>query len=124
MKWFSNFRNAKYVLIAVAALIAVASLLVSNIIVEDLKQEEERRMMVWASAMSSLISADVDEDVSLEEEILSSNKTIPVIMIDEEGEILSYNNIPETKLGRRAAQMLASGTRIEVPLGDGELCYI
>lgn len=124
MKWFNNFRNAKYVLIAVAALIAVASLLVSNIIVEDLKQEEERRMMVWASAMSSLISADVDEDVSLEEEILSSNKTIPVIMIDEEGEILSYNNIPETKLGRRAAQMQASGTRIEVPLGDGELCYI
>ena len=124
MKWFNNFRNAKYVLIAVAALIAVASLLVSNIIVEDLKQEEERRMMVWASAMSSLISADVDEDVSLEEEILSSNKTIPVIMIDEEGEILSYNNIPEAKLGRRAAQMQASGTRIEVPLGDGELCYI
>jgi hypothetical protein len=124
MKWFNNFRNAKYVLIAVAALIAVASLLVSNIIVEDLKQEEERRMMVWASAMSSLISADVDEDVSLEEEILSSNKTIPVIMIDEEGEILSYNNIPETKIGRRAAQMQASGTRIEVPLGDGELCYI
>ena len=124
MKWFNNFRNAKYVLIAVAALIAVASLLVSNIIVEDLKQEEERRMMVWASAMSSLISADVDEDVSLEEEILSSNKTIPVIMIDEEGEILSYNNIPEAKLGRRAAQIQASGTRIEVPLGDGELCYI
>ena len=124
MKWFNNFRNAKYVLIAVAALIAVASLLVSNIIVEDLKQEEERRMMVWASAMSSLISADVDEDVSLEEEILSSNKTIPVIMIDEEGEILSYNNIPETKLGRRAAQMQASGARIEVPLGDAELCYI
>lgn len=124
MKWFNNFRNAKYVLIAVAALIAVASLLVSNIIVEDLKQEEERRMMVWASAMSSLISADVDEDVSLEEEILSSNKTIPVIMIDEEGEILSYNNIPEVKLERRAAQMQASGTRIEVPLGDGELCYI
>lgn len=124
MKWFDNFRNAKYVLIAVAALIAVASLLVSNIIVDDLKQEEVRRMEVWASAMSSLISADVDEDVSLEEEILSSNKTIPVIMIDEEGEILSYNNIPEAKLERRATQMQASGTRIEVPLGDGEMCYI
>ena len=124
MKWFNNFRNAKYALIAVAALIAVTSLLVSNLIVDDLKQEEVRRMEVWASAMSSLISADVDEDVSLEEEILSSNKTIPVIMVDEEGEILSYNNIPETKLERRAAQMQASGTRIEVPLGDGEICYI
>ena len=124
MKWFNNFRNAKYALIALAAVIAVASLLVSNLIVEDLKQEEERRMTVWASAMSSLISADVDEDVSLEEEILSSNKTIPVIMVDESGEILSYNNIPEAKLESRAADMLASGTRIEVPLGDGENCYI
>ena len=124
MKYFNHFRNAKYALIMVAAVIAVASLLVSNLIVEDLKQEEERRMTVWASAMSSLISADVDEDVSLEEEILSSNKTIPVIMVDESGEILSYNNIPEAKLESRAADMLASGTRIEVPLGDGESCYI
>ena len=100
------------------------SLLVSNLIVEDLKQEEERRMMVWASAMSSLINADVDEDVSLEEEILSSNKTIPVVMVDEDGVILSYNNIQESRLERRAVQMQASGTRIEVPLGDGENCYI
>ena len=119
MKWFSNFRNAKYALITLAAVIAVVSLLVSSLIVDDLKREEERRMMVWASAMSSLISADIDEDVSLEEEILSSNKTIPVIMVDENGEILSYNNIPEAKLDGRAAEMLASGTRIEVPLGDG-----
>ena len=124
MKWFSNFRNAKYALITLAAVIAVASLLVSSLIVDDLKREEERRMMVWASAMSSLISADVDEDVSLEEEILSSNKTIPVIMVDDSGEILSYNNIPEAKLDGRAADILTSGTRIEVPLGDGENCYI
>lgn len=124
MKWFNNFRNAKYILIALAAVIAVASLLVSNIIVDDLKQEEERRMKVWASAMSSLISADVDEDVSLEEEILSSNKTIPVIMVSEEGDILSYNNIPEHKLELKAAAMRESGTKVEVPLGDGNYYYI
>ncbi len=124
MKWFNNFRNAKYALIALAAVIAVVSLLVSNLIVDDLKQEEVRRMEVWASAMSSLISADVDEDVSLEEEILSSNKTIPVIMVSEDGDILSYNNIPEHKLESRAAAMRESGTMIEVPLGDGNNHYI
>ncbi len=124
MKWFSNFRNAKYLLIVLAALIAVASLLVSNFIVEDLKKEEERRMLVWASAMSSLISADIDEDVTLEEEILSSNKTIPVIMVNEAGTVVSYNNIPESKLDDRVATMRASGTMIEVPLGDGENHYI
>lgn len=124
MKWFSNFRSAKYVLIALAAVIAVASLLVSNFIVDDLKKEEVRRMEVWASAMSSLISADVDEDVSLELEILSSNKTIPVIMVSEEGDILSYNNIPEHKLESKAAAMRESGTKVEVPLGDGNYYYI
>lgn len=124
MKWFKNFRNAKYVLVAVAAVIAVASLLVSNLIVDDLKREEERRMMVWASAMSSLINADIDEDVSLEEEILSSNKTIPVVMVNDEGDILSYNNISEAKLDRRAAEIRAVGTMIEVPLGDGNKHYI
>ncbi len=124
MKWFNNFRNAKYALIAVAAVIAVASLLVSSLIVDDLKCEEERRMMVWASAMSSLISADIDEDVSLEEEILSSNKTIPVVMVSGEGDILSYNNIPEHKLESRAAAMRESGTKVEVPLGDGNYYYI
>ena len=66
MKWFNNFGSAKYLLIAVAAVIAVASLLVSSFIVDDLKREEERRMIVWASAMSSLISADIDEDVSID----------------------------------------------------------
>lgn len=124
MKWFNNFGGAKYALVAVAAVIAVVSLLVSSFIVDDLKREEERRMMVWASAMSSLISADVDEDVSLEEEILSSNKTIPVVMYGEDGEILSYNNIADEKLEERAAVMRESGTMIEVPLGDGESCYI
>ena len=124
MKWFSNFRNARYVLIVLAAVIAVASLFVSNLIVDDLKSEEERRMTVWASAMSSLISADIDEDVRLEEEIISSNMTIPVVMMDKEGNIISYNNIPEAKIERRAADMRLSGTMIEVPLGDGNDYYI
>ena len=124
MKWFSNFRNARYVLIVLAAVIAMASLFVSNLIVDDLKSEEVRRMTVWASAMSSLISADIDEDVRLEEEIISSNMTIPVVMMDKEGNIISYNNIPEAKLERRAADMRLSGTMIEVPLGDGNDYYI
>lgn len=124
MMWFKNYRNAKYILIAVAAVIAAVSLWVSNLIVEDLKQEEERRMAVWASAMTSLINAKVGEDVSLENEIITSNKTIPVVMLDADGNMISHNNIQESKLDRVVAEMRASGSRIEVPLGDGEPCYI
>jgi hypothetical protein len=123
MKWFSNFRNAKYVLIAVAAVIAVASLLVSNSIVENLKDEEERRMVVWASAMSSLINAAEDEDVSLELEILSSNKTIPVVVFNENDSILRYNNI-ESGVEAKAAAMRRDGSIIPVPLGNGRMQYV
>lgn len=133
MKFFGNFRGIKYLLIVVAALIAAASLLVSNALVNDLKSEEESKMKIWASAMSSLISADVNTDVALEQEIITGNSTIPVIFIDDKGSIISYNNldIPVENdtlsvLMNRAAGMRSAGKVIPVPMGElGEYsaCY-
>lgn len=119
MRWFKNYKNAKYVLIAVAALIAIVSLFVSNAIVNDLKEEEERRMAVWASAMGSLINADDNEDVSLEQEILSSNKTIPVVMLDGDGRYISSNNISEQEAMGMLQEVRSEWTRIAVPMPDG-----
>ncbi len=124
MTWLRNLRNSKYVLIVVAALIAAVSLIASNAIVGNLKVEEERRMLVWASAMSSLINAAQDEDVSLEEEILSSNKSIPVIIVDENDSIIAYNNIQESSLKKKAASILADGSRIEVPMWEDSKQYV
>lgn len=133
MKWFNNFRNVKVVLIVIAAAIAAISLLASNMLVSDLKKEEERKMMIWAQAMSSLISAEVNEDVSLEQEILGSNSTIPVILTDESGSIIQYNNIELSEgadtlavLMERVADMRHGGRVIPVPMGEyGEqyACY-
>ena len=133
MKPFGNFRNVKYMLIVVAAFIAAASLFVSNALVNDLKSEEESKMKIWASAMSSLISADVNTDVALEQEIITGNSTIPVIFIDDKGSIISYNNldIPAENdtlsvLMNRAAGMRSAGKVIPVPMGElGEYsaCY-
>lgn len=124
MRWFKNYKNAKYVLIAVAALIAIVSLFVSNAIVNDLKEEEERRMAVWASAMGSLINADDNEDVSLEQEILSSNKSIPVVMLDGDGRYISSNNISEQEAMGMLQEVRSEWTRIAVPMPDGSESYI
>ena len=133
MKWFSNFRYIKYLLIIVAAVIAAVSLLVSNSLVEDLKLEEERKMEVWASAMGSLISAEENADVSLEQDILSGNATIPVVLTDASGSIMQYNNIELdadadtlSVLMERAASMRRAGRVIPIPMGElGEqyACY-
>lgn len=133
MKWFSNFRNVKYLLIVVAAVIAAASLVVSNLLVENLKLEEKNKMEVWASAMSSLVNAQINEDVSLEQGILSSNKTIPVILTDEKGAIIQYNNIAIpagadtlSLLMERVADMRHKGNIIPIymeELGEQYACY-
>lgn len=133
MKCFNNFRKVKVLLILCAAIIAASSLWFSNTLVNDLKDEEMKKMEMWASAMSSLISAEVNADVSLEQEILSSNSTIPVILTDGSGSIIQYNNIDLDAgadtlavLMELVADMRRGGRVIPVPMGDwGEqyACY-
>lgn len=90
-------------------------------------------MEMWASAMSSLISAEENADVTLEQEILSSNSTIPVILTDGSGSIIQYNNIDLdvgadtlAVLMELVADMRRGGRVIPVPMGElGEqyACY-
>lgn len=133
MKPFSNFRDIKYLLIVVAAIIAAASLFVSNNFVEKLKLEEKNKMQVWASAMSSIINAELNEDVTLEQNILSSNKTIPVVLTDDTGSIIQENNIKIpanadslTMLMERVADMRKKGNVIPIYMdgvGEQYVCY-
>ena len=133
MKWFNNFRYVKYMLVIVAAIIAVASLFVSNRFVNKLKLEEKNKMQVWASAMGSIINAEVNEDVSLEQNILSSNKSIPVILTDDTGSIIQENNIKIpanadslTVLMERVADMRRKGNVIPIYMevvGEQYVCY-
>ena len=67
MKWYNNFRNIKVVLVAVAAVIALTSLFVSNALVAELKNEEAKKVELWAEAMRSLNSVEEAETISLEE---------------------------------------------------------
>ena len=133
MKSFSNFRYLKYSLMLVAAIIAVISLFVSNKFVNKLKLEEKNKMLVWASAMSSIINAEVNEDVTLEQEILSSNKSIPVVLTDDTGSIIQENNIkipanadPLAFLMERVAEMRKKGNVIPIYMdgvGKQYVCY-
>ena len=133
MKWFNNFRYVKYILVLVAAIIAVASLFVSNRFVNKLKLEEKNKMQMWASAMGSIINAEVNEDVALEQEILSSNKSIPVVLTDDTGSIIQENNIKIpanadslTVLMERVADMRRKGNVIPIYMegvGEQYVCY-
>lgn len=93
MRKFREFKRIRTVLIVVAILIALMSLFVSQSLVRDLSREEHSKMELFAQAYQSLSDADESTDLSLVLSVLSGNKTIPVIVVDETGDVKSYLNI-------------------------------
>lgn len=86
-------QKIKSILIFVAIVLAIGSLLVSNYLIRDLEKEERNRMEVWAEAMRSLNTADENTDLNLVLKVINGNHTIPVIVVDKEGEVLSCRNL-------------------------------
>ena len=122
MQWTDQIRRIKIILVVAAVLIAVASLLVSHFLVRDLSKEEHNRMEVWAQALHALNAADETTDLSLVVSVMEGNNTIPVIVMNDEGEITDYRNIKDTtRMDNYARRMIRSGDTIQV---DGQLvCY-
>lgn len=93
MQWTDRIRQVKIVLVLAAVFLVVASLAVSQFLVSDLKEEEQRKMGVWAQAMRTLNNADENTDLSLVLEVLNGNHTIPVIVLDRLGNVQDYRNL-------------------------------
>ncbi len=126
MQWTDRIRQVRLLLVAVAVVIAVASLVVSHFLVLDLSKEERNNMEVWAEAMRSLNNADETTDLALVLRVLNGNNTIPVVVLDSLGEVQEYRNIevkgddPAT-VRKRAREMEADGKVIYV---DGwKVCF-
>ena len=89
----------KIILLAFAALIFVLSLIYTNKLMTDLRQEEYRRMELWSHAMGEFINSDPETDIGFLFEVLENNQTIPVILVDADNEtIISYRNLDTIKM--------------------------
>lgn len=93
MVWTDQIRQVKIALVAVAVIIAAASLIASHILVSDLKVEEQNKMAIWAEAMRSLNTADETTDLNLVLRVIDGNNTIPVIVTDERGNVQTMRNV-------------------------------
>lgn len=93
MRKYREFKRIRTILIVVAIIIAVLSLFVSQSLVKDLSREEYSKMELFAQAYQSLSDADESTDLSLVLSVLSGNKTIPVIVVDENNDVKSFLNI-------------------------------
>lgn len=135
MQWIDRMRQVKILLVVMAVVMSVGSLVISHFLVRDLKREEQRKMEIWAEAMRSLNSADEYTDLTLVLTVLNSNSTIPVVVLDREGEVQDYRNIPLREgsdeeqmraVKRKAQSMKDAGRVIGVYLSSTdymEICY-
>ncbi len=83
----------KIVLLIFAVNIAVMSLLYTNQLVRKLAREEQKKVNQWTQAMELVSSADPEEDVGFHLDIIKDNETIPIILTDEQGNIISASNL-------------------------------
>lgn len=138
VQWTDKIRLVKIVLVVAAILIAVASLVVSHFLTRDLSQEERNKMEVWAEAMRALNQADENTDMSLVLAVIDENNTIPVIVLDRDGQVQSYRNIrikaKNAADSLRQTQQMGlrwknSGQNIRIQLGETDkedyidVCY-
>lgn len=88
---------AKYIFVVVAIAIAASFLFISNRTAEELAKEERQKIELWAEAIQNTASKGSEGELDLTLKILSGNKTIPVILCDDEENVLMTVNmdIPE-----------------------------
>jgi len=124
----------KIILLFVAVLIGFASLFITNRLVKELSQEERKKIVLWAEAIKELSQLsnleDTTQNYTIISEVLQNNTTVPVILADENENMLSYINISPQKLDtkeeieRMIISMKASKEPIEVKLLDGSKNYV
>lgn len=93
MQWTDRIRQVKIILVLAAIIIAVTSLIISNIFVKDLAKEERNKMEIWADAMRSFNMADETTDLGLVLKVMNDNNTIPVIVLDNKGLVQICRNV-------------------------------
>ena len=118
-----RIKQIKILLVVVAVIIAVASLVVSHVLVRDLSRQERNNMEVWAEAMRTLSHADEHTDLNLVLKVMNSNNHIPVVVLDEFDNVLEFRNVEidaptatdsTTYLTRIAQRMVRRGNVIAV----------
>ena len=133
MQWTDRIRQVKIFLVVAAILIAVASLVASNILTKDLAQQERTRMEVWAEAMRVLSQADDNTDLALVLKVLNGNNTIPVVVIDNSNSVTDFRNVrirgknyedSIRQVTAMAKRLQTSGQSIRIPLSANGNDYI
>ena len=133
MKWTEQIRKVEFLLMLAAVVFVAGSLIFTHYFTLALQREEHSRMEVWAEAMRSLSQADENTNLSLVLKVLNENNTIPVVVMDGNGNAQTYRNLTMRSCSRadslryasRLGQRLkARGRAIKIALAPNDFIYV
>lgn len=102
-----NTQKFRAALILTALALSAASLVYSHFLTRALYDEEVAKMNVWAQAMRSLTAPDEGTDYNLVLEVINSNHTIPVVVTDSRGHVLTQRNLSPMPCGNDSLETLS-----------------
>ncbi|MEC8459039.1 MAG: HAMP domain-containing sensor histidine kinase [Bacteroidota bacterium] len=132
MKWdvYTGKQWWKAALILFGVIIGIVSLLYTETFLKELRAEEERKIVLWAKAIEAVFLSEDDTDLAFYSQIIQDNKTIPVLLVNGEGEIIAHRNLdvpesnPDKYLKRKLEEFKESGQMLENPYLDGKTNYL
>ena len=97
---FTKYGNAFRWIVIIASFIVVSLILWKTYeFFQHFKDEERTKMESWSLAQNELMNSDINSNMGeLTLQIITSNKTTPMIVINEDGSLDTYNNIDDTKI--------------------------
>ena len=133
MDIYQEKSNWKIYLAIMGILILTASLLYTTSVANKLADEERKRVELWAQATEAYATADNEAfdycDFTIHDQILLSNNTIPMILVEDSGVIQGGKNYGEKKdedidffLKNRLEKIKLNGYS-PVPAGEGNIIY-
>lgn len=130
MNIYLRKRRWKLLLFFVAIIIGTGSLLYTNFLMKKLSDEERKRVELWAKANEEIQKSNPDQDISFIFQVLLSNNTIPVLLVNTQDSIISYRNLDSLKMqspdyqNKRLDEMKKHHSPIEIELLNGKRNYI
>lgn len=124
--FYRNKNTWKLVLFVFALLIGAGTLWYTESFLQELREEEEDSVEIWAQAFRLIAADAATGDLTLYAKILEGNNTIPIIITDGEGNVKTYNNLDSAKALRPGyvesliPKMAEENEPIVIEFGNGQ----
>jgi len=122
--------NVKVGLMGLAVAIGVLTWMYTEQLASQLSKEEQRRVDLWAQAVEQVTQSDPGTDLTLATSILEMNQSIPLILTDDQDQVISTRNlaISDSTTSRQQARLevmkaYADAIPLEVLPGVNQYIY-